>query len=384
MRKLRFVMVTEDGDQLLLETMEGAERFVLTVDAALRDAVQADLPRLAPATIDQPTTPIAFEPPPAPAPAPAPAPELAPEPLRQPAHAAAEPAFAAAAPAPAAAAAGGVTGEAPISPREIQIRVRSGESPEQLAAAFGMSLERVMRFAAPVVDERLRIASEARRARARRSGGPEGSEGKLVQFGEAVDARFRAHGIEAETVSWNSRRREDGEWLVVAEWLGGDARHGAEWLFSRSGRSVTPLDDTAADLLSDRPIRPVAPPEPTRPSLVAAPPLAPGIVAFPPMPDAHTGPVPQLEEVFDQEAPPEGPRHVPPLVPAAASMHFEAPPLPLGITDPETRPAAAQGGVGALRNLGVTRREESDEERAARARVPSWDDILLGVRRKEE
>jgi hypothetical protein len=70
-------------------------------------------------------------------------------------------------------------------------------------------------------------------------------------------------------------------------------------------------------------------------------------------------------------------------VPAAASAQFDAPPLPLGITDPATRPAAAQG-VGALRKLGVTRREESEEERAARARVPSWDDILLGVRRKEE
>jgi hypothetical protein len=55
---------------------------------------------------------------------------------------------------------------------------------------------------------------------------------------------------------------------------------------------------------------------------------------------------------------------------AAATHHFDAPPLPLE-------------GVGALRNLGVTRREESDEERAARARVPSWDDIMLGVRRRD-
>jgi hypothetical protein len=35
-------------------------------------------------------------------------------------------------------------------------------------------------------------------------------------------------------------------------------------------------------------------------------------------------------------------------------------------------------------SLGNTRREESDDERAARARVPSWDDILLGVRRKSD
>ena len=66
-------------------------------------------------------------------------------------------------------------------------------------------------------------------------------------------------------------------------------------------------------------------------------------------------------------------------MPIAAAIDFDAPPLPLGIHDP-----APQHGVGALRNLGVSRREESDEERAARARVPSWDDILLGVRRKQD
>jgi hypothetical protein len=126
----------------------------------------------------------------------------------------------------------------------------------------------------------------------------------------------------------------------------------------------------------------VAPPEPVRPSLVAAPPLARGVVAFPPMPDAHTGPLPVLDEVFDQEAPPEGPRHVAPVVPAAASLDYDAPPLPLGISDPATRPGAGHG-VGALRNIG-TRRDESEEERAARARIPSWDDILLGIRRNSD
>jgi hypothetical protein len=344
MRQLRFVTLTEDGNQLLVETADGSEQFALTVDAALREAAQADLPRFpVPARAAAAAAAVAAAP-------------RAPEPVQ-------------------------AVAANPISPREIQVRVRAGESPHEVAAAFGLPLDRVLRFAAPVVDERLRIADEARRARARRTGA-EGIESKPVQFGEAVDDRFRAHGIDADSVTWNSRRRDDGEWLVVAEWLGGDARHTAEWLFSRAARSVTPIDDTAADLLSDRPIRPVAPPEPPRPSLVAAPRLGLGVVAFPPMPDAHTGPVPVLEEVFDQEAAPEGPREVPPLVPAASAMQFDAPPLPLGITDPTPRPAGVHG-VGALRNLGVTRREESEEERAARARVPSWDDILLGVRRRE-
>lgn len=347
MRQLRFVTLSEDGASLLVETTDGSEQFALAVDPAVREAVRADLPRLTPITAAS----LTATPTPTPA-APTIAPGLRPEP---------------------------VAAEAAIGPREIQVRVRAGESPEDLATAHGMALERLMRFAGPVLDERRRIADEARRARARRTSDAAAGEGRLTQFGEAVDTRFDAHGISPESVTWDARRRDDGEWLVTAGWLGGESTHAAEWLFHRGTRTVTPLDETAADLLSDRPIRPVRPPEPVRPSLASAPPLAPGVVAFPPMPDATTGPVPVLEQVFDQDAPAEGPREVPPLVPAASALSYDAPPLPLGITEPATRPA----GVGALRNLGVSRREESDEERAARARIPSWDDILLGIRRKD-
>ena len=255
------------------------------------------------------------------------------------------------------------------------MRVRAGESPAEVAASIGTSVERVMRFAGPVMDERSRIAGESRRARARRSN-RDGADSAVVQFGEAVDARFAAHGITATDVSWDARRREDGEWLVTAEWMGGEGTHSAEWLFHRGTRTVTPIDETAGDLLSDRPIRPVMPPEPTRPTLVAAPPLVPGIVAFPPMPDAHTGPIPPVDDVFDQEAPPEGPREVPPLVSAEPTLAFDEPPLPLGIAGPAAHPSV----LDRLNNRNAAKRDESDDERAARARVPSWDDILLGVR----
>jgi hypothetical protein len=377
MRQLRFLTLTEDGDHALVETTDGAEQFTLAVDATLRDAVRADLPRLMPA----PAGPALVV-----TPIPGSAVPADPgEPGRDEGRHHVAP--------PAAATARVVES---ISPREIQMRVRAGEDPAALAAESGMELERIMRFAGAVVAERLRIADEARRARARRTTGdamaaggtfdggfgsaPSGdAEAKIVVFGEAVDERFGAHGIPADSVSWDSHRRDDGEWVVVATWLGGTTEHSAQWLFSRSLRTVTPLDDTAADLLSNRPIRPVAPPEPVRPALVGAPPLVRGVVAFPPMPDAHTGPLPPVDDVFDQEAPPEGPREVPPLVPAAVSMlSFDEPPLPLGIADPGNRPAA-----GTLRSLGNHRRDESDEERAARARIPSWDDILLGTRRKD-
>ncbi|MDT4916108.1 MAG: hypothetical protein QOH89_808 [Pseudonocardiales bacterium] len=381
MRALRFVTLGEGGSELLLTSPEGEEHYVLPVDDALREALHIDaVHRPSPSRHAALDLDDAL-------------------PAAQPAPAAALPAAASApgaVPAPTAPLAGLAPREVvppPISPREIQVRVRAGESPDSIAAEFGMPLERVMRFAAAVIDERIRIADEARRARARRTGTD--GEGKLLQFGEAVDERFRAHGIDSDTVTWDARRRDDGEWFVAAHWAGGEATHSAEWLFSRSSRTVSPLDDTASDLLSDRPIRPVLPAGPTRPTLVAAPSMAPGVFVFPPMPDADTGPLPQVDDVFDQEAPPEGPRDIPSRVPAApaaaatatatAAPDYDAPPLPLGIAEPEKRSATGHPSAltGVRRNLGVTRRDETDEERAARARVPSWDDILLGIKRRD-
>jgi hypothetical protein len=250
------------------------------------------------------------------------------------------------------------SGDNRVPPREIQMRIRAGATPAELAEDFGADLDWVLRFAAPVLAERERIANEARRGKARRST----TEGQIVVFGEAVDERFAAHGIEPQSVGWDAHRREDGQWVLTARWIGGRAERTAEWTFQLSGRTVAPLDDTAADLLSDRPIRPVPVPEPPAPpTLTVAPPVEDGLVTFPAMPDAHTGPLPRAEEVFDQ-------------------ARFEEPQLPMNLPEP----LAAEPSVS---DLGVARRSsanESEEDRAARASIPSWDDILLGVRRKRD
>ena len=263
-----------------------------------------------------------------------------------------------------------------IPPREIQVRVRAGEAPAALADEAGVSIDRVLLFAGPVLDERSRMAGEARRARARRSM----PEGQLVTFGEAVDERFAAHGIDPASVRWDSYRRDDGQWIVSAGWRGGESERTAEWSFSLASRSVTPLDETASDLLSDRPIRPVVAAVPDLP--------APHTSA----PDARTSPLPLVvdrpaagdEELFDEG---DG-------APAADGV----PPLPLHLVDQANARAAHPNGRGAKAAKTAktgdaaaaepparpSHEDETDEQKAARARIPSWDDILLGVRRKRD
>lgn len=237
-----------------------------------------------------------------------------------------------------------ISGPVP-TPREIQVRVRAGETAQAVADEAGIPLERVMRFAYPVLQERVRVTDEARRARARRGG-----DGLLVPFGELIDSRLGRHGVEPATVRWDAYRREDGGWTVTAEFTSPHERTVlAKFSFALLNRTVSALDDIAADLLSDRPVQALlAPPPPVveeRPAEPSAADWAPDWDAAPPPPrltavpnpsraeaprpqeaspavrppsrrqKAHTRPVPVAadDELFDQNAFEQQPWHEPPL-----------------------------------------------------------------------
>lgn len=301
MRELRFVGPGGDGEHVVVQTLDGDEQFRLLIDRQLRDAASSGRPGAAPK-----------------------APEVT------------------------------------LSPREIQTRVRSGADPAEVAAEVGVPVERILVFATAVLEERSRITGEARRARARRGTG----EGQLVQFGEAVDARYTAHGIDPATVSWDSYRRDDGVWVISATWRGGDSDRTAQWAFALGARAVTPLDETAGDLLSDRPIRPVvrAVPDPAPsqpPTEAAAEDAAPDKRGDTTDPESNTAPLPTIRPTGDE--PPSDHQ------PAEADQNT---PLPLRLAEPVAKAPA--------------RPAESEDQKAARARIPSWDDIMLGVRRKRD
>ena len=135
------------------------------------------------------------------------------------------------------------------TPRDIQTRVRHGQSPEQIAEQTGIALERVERFSGPPLAEREHVAARARETEVRR---PEGD----AALAELVLAVLAAGGIDDKTLEWDSWRREDGPWSVVATWAGGTddlAAGSATWTFDNADRSLAPDDAAARVLLGGTP-----------------------------------------------------------------------------------------------------------------------------------
>ena len=102
--------------------------------------------------------------------------------------------------------------ESTLRPRDIQTRIRAGESPEAVAHAAGTSVEKIMPFAAPVMAERAHVAERAQLASVRRRA----SESGARTLGEAVAAQLRAHNVDPGSVEWDAWRREDGRWTLTA------------------------------------------------------------------------------------------------------------------------------------------------------------------------
>jgi hypothetical protein len=101
--------------------------------------------------------------------------------------------------------------ESTLRPRDIQARIRAGETPEAVAHAAGTSVEKIMAFAAPVLAERAHVAERAQLASVRRRANESGAR----TLGEAVTAHLRSHNVDPGSVEWDAWRREDGRWTLT-------------------------------------------------------------------------------------------------------------------------------------------------------------------------
>src|SRR3954453_8775888 len=158
-----------------------------------------------------------------------------------------------------------------LRPREIQSRIRAGESAEEIASAAGVPVEQVRRFEAPVLLERTHVADLARSTNVRRV-----TDSAATPLGELVADRLEPHGVTAEDLVWDSWRRDDGRWLVRLTYGQGGRDHRASWIFDVTVRTIEPSDEEARWLTDEERAVPEhrTPPKFTVPRLASVPSVA--------------------------------------------------------------------------------------------------------------
>jgi hypothetical protein len=201
MQELRFVAVSEDGRYAVLAIPGRSARFMLPIDERLRAVALGQTSRLAQYEIEV---------------------------------------------------------ESPLRPKEIQARIRAGETVEEIADAAGIAPERVRWFEGPVLAERAYVAGQAQAASVRRHG--DSTPGPPL--GEVVSQRLSAIGADPDDAQWDAKKRGDGSWQVQLTFTSGGDPRVAEWVYDPRRRHVLPVDDNAArmSLPGAEPPQPVTPP----------------------------------------------------------------------------------------------------------------------------
>ena len=138
--------------------------------------------------------------------------------------------------------------DATLRPRDIQARIRAGETPESVATAAQTTVEAIMPYAAPVLAERQHIAERAQKSSVRRSG--PASQGART-LGEAVAGHLRATNVDPDTVEWDAARREDGRWTLIGDFEVVGRTGSARFVFDAPGNYVVLDNDDARWLVGD-------------------------------------------------------------------------------------------------------------------------------------
>jgi hypothetical protein len=153
--------------------------------------------------------------------------------------------------------------ESALRPRDIQARIRAGESAEDVAAAAQTTVDAIMGFAAPVLAERAHVAESAQKSSIRRK-----STEAPTTAGRTLDQASRTHfssiGVRADDVDWDAWRRDDGRWNVVARYAAAGSPRKAEFTYDQPGRYVVADNDEARLLTGEATAPEAAGAAPTR------------------------------------------------------------------------------------------------------------------------
>ena len=135
-----------------------------------------------------------------------------------------------------------------LRPRDIQARIRAGESPETVAALAQVPVDKIMAYCVPVLAERRHIAELAQRSHVRRKN----ADGPAQRLADMAAGRLRSRGVDPQTAEWESWRREDGRWVVEVTYRSGEHERQAHFVFDAAGRYSVADDDEAKWLTGER------------------------------------------------------------------------------------------------------------------------------------
>lgn len=135
---------------------------------------------------------------------------------------------------------------APLSVKEIQARLRSGEPIDALAREAQWSVEKVERFAGPILQERAYIIGLAHDVVMRKESGREN-----LNFVEVVASRLLPRQVDMSAAEWNAWRLEDGSWVIRLNYPNRDGFAIADWNFDLNRRTLAPLDEDARWIIGD-------------------------------------------------------------------------------------------------------------------------------------
>jgi hypothetical protein len=202
-----------------------------------------------------------------------------------------------------------------MSVKEIQRRLRAGQSMDAIARDGRITVEKVERFAGPILQERVYILDQSFLVAIRKE-----SAREQETFSDVVTARLASRGVDSDSLSWNSWRLDDGTWTIDLSYPNRDGHGNATWNFDLNRRLIVATNENGRWMLGQEP---------------AARAQNPGLV--------HSEPS-HPSRIVDSIPEPEQPRETPRLV--------------------------------AIRE--TPRAEDQAEGITGRAKVPSWDEIMFG------
>ncbi len=127
--------------------------------------------------------------------------------------------------------------------KEVQARLRSGETIDSISRTTDWSVEKIENYAGPILQERAFIISQALVTQIRR-------EPHAPYLETAVANQLSPRGVDMNTIEWNTFRLPNGDWNLILYYpirdgAPSEIKGEAVWLFNLGRRALTAYDDGA-------------------------------------------------------------------------------------------------------------------------------------------